>query len=63
MWIADDAVSLTTGIALLIENPAKRARLAVAARELAVRQFDWKALGEKQRVLYRELLGRAKRAK
>jgi glycosyltransferase involved in cell wall biosynthesis len=63
VWIADDAVSFTAGIAQLIENPAKRARLALAARELAVRQFDWKALGEKQRALYRELLARAKRAK
>jgi hypothetical protein len=43
--------------------PERRARLAVAARDLAVRRFDWKALGEKQRLLYAELLaGKRNRA-
>jgi glycosyltransferase involved in cell wall biosynthesis len=57
-WIADDGPAFAAAIAQLIEYPEKRARLAAAARELAVRRFDWKALGEKQRQLYRELLAR-----
>ena len=56
VWIADDAPSFADAITQLIEHPEKRARLAGAARELALRRFDWKALGEKQRMLYKELL-------
>jgi len=56
VWIADDAKAFAEGIAQFITYPESRARLAAAARELAVRRFDWKALGEKQRSLYNELL-------
>jgi len=61
VWVADDGPSFAAGIARLIEHPEKRARLAAAAGELAVRNFDWKALAEKQRQLYTELLARRKR--
>ena len=55
VWIADDADSFAAAVAHLLENPPERARLARAARSIAV-QFDWKQLGRKQRALYRELL-------
>jgi glycosyltransferase involved in cell wall biosynthesis len=53
--IADDADSFAEAIARLLENPPERARLARAAKSIVV-QFDWQALGRKQRELYRELL-------
>jgi glycosyltransferase involved in cell wall biosynthesis len=56
VWVADDAGSFAAGVARLVESPAARARLARAARAIAVRHFDWKRLGEKQRALYREML-------
>ncbi len=62
VWVAEDGPSFAAGIAQLIDRPELRARLASAARELAVRHFDWKALGDKQRQLYRELLARRARA-
>ena len=54
--IADDAGTFAGAITQLITYPEARARMAAAARDLAERHFDWKALGEKQRKLYRELL-------
>jgi glycosyltransferase involved in cell wall biosynthesis len=56
VWIADGAEAFAGGIAHLLTHPEVRARLAAVARTLAERNFDWKALGEKQRELYRELL-------
>jgi glycosyltransferase involved in cell wall biosynthesis len=61
VWIAGDATSFAAGVARLIEHPEIRARLALAARELAAHRFDWKALGEKQRLLYKELLAQRPR--
>src|SRR6185369_13056187 len=46
VWIADDANAFADGVAQFIAYPASRACLAAAARDLAVRRFDWKALGE-----------------
>jgi glycosyltransferase involved in cell wall biosynthesis len=63
VWIADNADAFAEGVAQFITYPESRARLAGAARDLAVRRFGWKALGEKQRLLYAGLLaGRRKRA-
>jgi glycosyltransferase involved in cell wall biosynthesis len=56
IWIADDAWCFAEGVARLVGSPAKRTRLARAARVIAERNFDWKQLGEKQRELYREML-------
>ena len=56
VWIADGADAFAEGIAQFITYPESRARLASAARDLAVRRYDWKALGQKQRSLYAELL-------
>jgi glycosyltransferase involved in cell wall biosynthesis len=59
VWVADDPTDFAEGVARLIENPDQRRRIARAARLHAERYFDWKALGEKQRMLWRELLGDA----
>jgi glycosyltransferase involved in cell wall biosynthesis len=48
-------LTFAEGIARLIEDPALRERMAREARRTAERQFDWQALGEKQRALLREL--------
>ncbi len=56
VWVADTSSEFADGIAQLLTQPELRARLAATARRLAVHNYDWKALGEKQRRLYRELL-------
>jgi glycosyltransferase involved in cell wall biosynthesis len=63
VWIADDAGAFAEGVSTLIRNHDVRSRIAAAAREIAERRFDWRSLGEKQRLLYRELLdtGRAEK--
>jgi polysaccharide biosynthesis protein PslH len=55
-WIADNPETFAEGIAMLIGDRAKRQAMARRAREIAVRDFDWKAIGEKQRRLWRGLL-------
>jgi glycosyltransferase involved in cell wall biosynthesis len=58
VWVADEPADFAAGIARLAADPAERAAIARAARRLALRQFGWSALGEKQRALLRSLLGR-----
>ncbi len=53
VWIADEAQSFARGIASLAGDPQLRTRMAQSARAIAVERFDWKALGEKQRALWR----------
>jgi glycosyltransferase involved in cell wall biosynthesis len=57
VWIAETADEFAEGVAGLASDPTRRASIAHAAREHALRHFDWKALGEKQRQLLRDLLG------
>ena len=57
VWIGDTPESFAAGVATLIANPARRAQFADAAFWHAKRNFDWQAIGEKQRALLRELLG------
>jgi glycosyltransferase involved in cell wall biosynthesis len=56
VWIGDTPASFAAAIATLINNPARRAQIADAAFWHAKRNFDWQAIGEKQRALLRELL-------
>ena len=56
VWIADSAQAFAAGVATLITDPELRAALAEAAHAHAVGHFDWRALGEKQRVLLRSIL-------
>jgi glycosyltransferase involved in cell wall biosynthesis len=57
VWVADQPASFAAAIATLVGDPARRARIADAAFWHAKRNFDWEAIGEKQRSLLRELLG------
>ena len=51
VWIADTAEAFAAGIATLIADPERRAHIARAALLHAKRNFDWLAIGEKQREL------------
>jgi glycosyltransferase involved in cell wall biosynthesis len=53
VWIADTAEAFAAGIATLIADPQRRAQIARAALLHARRNFDWHAIGEKQRELLR----------
>ncbi|MEP6539648.1 MAG: ribosomal protein S18-alanine N-acetyltransferase [Bryobacteraceae bacterium] len=56
VWIADTAEEFADAIVQLIESAGLRHQIAVAAREIAENQFDWKALGRLQSALWSELL-------
>ena len=56
VWIADTPEAFAAGIATLIGDPERRAQIAQAANGHAVRNFDWQAIGEKQRALLKEIL-------
>jgi glycosyltransferase involved in cell wall biosynthesis len=57
VWVADTPEAFAAGIATLIVDPERRAQIAQAAYGHAVRNFDWQAIGEKQRGLLKEILG------
>jgi glycosyltransferase involved in cell wall biosynthesis len=59
VWVAETPDQFAEGVAALASDPARRAAIARAAGEHARRNFDWKALGEKQRSLVRKLLNGA----
>jgi glycosyltransferase involved in cell wall biosynthesis len=50
VWVADAPEAFAAGVATLIADPERRRQLA-----RAVRNFDWAAIGEKQRELLREI--------
>ncbi len=56
VWVAETAGEFAEGVARLVEDPALRAAIAREARLHAERNFDWKALAEKQRRVLREVL-------
>ena len=56
VWIADTAEAFAAGVATLITDPERREQLARAAYGVAHRNFDWAAIAEHQRELFRTLL-------
>jgi glycosyltransferase involved in cell wall biosynthesis len=56
--IGDTAEAFAKAVAALLGDPERRRALALTAYEHAVRQFDWRSIGEKQRALLQELLAR-----
>ncbi len=56
VWIGDAPESFAAGISTLATDPERRAAMAMAAYGHAVRNFDWAAIGEKQRELLCSLL-------
>jgi len=61
VWVADTSEAFAAGVATLIADPDRREQLARAAHGHAVRNFDWAAIGEKQRELLRGMLSAAHR--
>jgi len=51
VWVADSAVAFAAGVATLIHDGERRRQMARAAYGVALRNFDWAAIGEKQRAL------------
>lgn len=51
--VADSPADFAAAVTALLANNDKRNKMARAAREHALRNFDWKAIGEKQRDLFR----------
>jgi glycosyltransferase involved in cell wall biosynthesis len=51
VWVADTAVAFAAGVATLIHDAERREQMARAAYGVAQRNFDWAAIGEKQRAL------------
>ena len=51
VWVADSAEAFAAGVATLINDPERREQMARAAHGVAQRNFDWSAIGEKQRAL------------
>ena len=56
VWVGDTPEAFAAGIATLLADPERREQIARAAYDHALRNFDWRAIGEKQRALLRELL-------
>lgn len=56
VWIADDPQGFADGVSQLLEDAPLRHRIADSARAIAVRDFGWKAHGERQIALWKELL-------
>jgi glycosyltransferase involved in cell wall biosynthesis len=54
VWIADTPEAFAAGVATLIADPERREQIAQAAHAHAARNFDWEAIGEKQRELLRK---------
>jgi len=57
VWIDDSPDGFARGIAALAKDSARRAALAAEAYEHAQRNFDWRAIGRKQRELLESMLG------
>jgi glycosyltransferase involved in cell wall biosynthesis len=51
VWVADSAVAFAAGVATLINDSERRRQMALAAYGVALRNFDWAAIGEKQCLL------------
>jgi glycosyltransferase involved in cell wall biosynthesis len=55
VWVADQPEAFAAGVATLLADPERRQQIARAAYLHSVRNFDWHAIGEKQRELLRRL--------
>jgi glycosyltransferase involved in cell wall biosynthesis len=52
VWVGDTPEAFAAGIATLIADEERRSQIADAAYGHAMRNFDWAAIGEKQRALF-----------
>jgi glycosyltransferase involved in cell wall biosynthesis len=51
--VADTPEAFAAAIATLVNDPERREQIARAAYGVAQRNFDWSAIGERQRELLR----------
>jgi glycosyltransferase involved in cell wall biosynthesis len=58
VWVADTPEAFAAGIATLINDPDRRHHVALAALGVARRNFDWCAIGERQREILRDAIQR-----
>lgn len=56
VWVADSPQDFANAIETLLANRDIRERIAAAGRAHVERHFDWRAIGNRQRALLRELL-------
>lgn len=54
VWVGDSAEAFAAGVATLINDAERREQMARAAYGVALRNFDWAAIGEKQRELFQK---------
>lgn len=52
VWEAETPAAFAAGVATLIGDPERREQIARAAYDHARRNFDWRAIGERQRALF-----------
>jgi glycosyltransferase involved in cell wall biosynthesis len=55
--VASDAGTFAHAVRRCLEDTAERERLETAARAIAERDYGWDSIAEKQRAMYRELIG------
>jgi glycosyltransferase involved in cell wall biosynthesis len=58
VWVGDTAEAFAAGVATLAKDGGRRRQIAEAAYLHARRKFDWRSIGERQRGVLREVLGR-----
>jgi glycosyltransferase involved in cell wall biosynthesis len=56
IWEAESAADFAAGVAGLLDDPQQRAQIARAAYDAARRNFDWRAIGQRQCDLLRQLI-------
>jgi glycosyltransferase involved in cell wall biosynthesis len=61
--LAETAEAFAAAVIGLLEDPAARARLGLAARAVAERDFDWRAIGRAQERLWTDLAAARQRPK
>ena len=57
VWVGDTPEAFAAGVATLLADPERRRQMAESAYLHAARNFDWQAIGEKQRQLLRDIPG------
>src|SRR4029453_10200388 len=55
LLIPDDATTFAAQVVALLADPALRARLALASRELVAEHYDWSAIGPRFEALVRAI--------
>ncbi len=61
VWVGDTPEAFAAGIARLSADPEYREQMARTAYDHAVRNFDWRSIGEKQRALWNRVLASRRR--